>query len=629
MAHDEKVPPESSEIRPSAVPLSTRRRRRRRKSTSGTRFRPFMKSVVLHGLIYSLLYTVFWKCPRHPGSSQLCPIVNTAITKPLTPFYDKSIAPYAEPALERIQMGYATYAEPVVERAASVAKSQYNLYAAPYVTKVEGAIMNQYDDKARPHVEKVVGMARVVYEDKLVPLWKSSQPYISKAQQRANLAAVHSKYVIRQQVGPVVEKMMTRGCELTEVSWAKVVKFYNDVIVVNALQLYFDHVEPAVLRVRDRIFSKVVGDNEDAGDWDDEETDEEGEAESEEDDIESVITSTITRTVSRIATGAITSAYPADAGKQTPEITPPAEPIDPEVAEHQLEIEKDIILWTSKFRTAGKNAVSTFSMDLDALFQSAQESLSKSAEHNLLRAQNDMESIIDAADASQLSVITTILAAKADVVRRHATEAANAVLKDAESIRSSTLDIFKTVTDVGLQELGRKWAFMEGITWQDWKEYRTLKSMADDFAQVIVEIPIDDKVVQSFLGDLDKAVSNWIELVEAKVGKLLEEASLKQAAEKMVSEQLIESTQGVYSAVEKEIPQPGNTELSSSSSSSLSASSSIASASPVSISAPVVPDSSASISSTETLSTSSSSTISSEPSTTSASTSFSSSHDEL
>ncbi|KAK9324514.1 hypothetical protein V1517DRAFT_317221 [Lipomyces orientalis] len=620
MPHDEVVPPESSEIRPSAVPLSTRRRRRRRKSTSGTRFRPFMKSVMLHALTYSLLYTVFWKCPWHPGSSQLCPIVNTVITEPLTPFYDKRIGPYAEPAFERIQIGYATYAEPVVARAASVAKSRYNLYAAPYVTKVEGAIMNQYDDKARPTVEKIVGMAAVVYNDKLVPLWKSSQPYIAQAQQRANLAAVHSKYVIRQQVGPVVEKMMTRGCELTKVSWAKIVKFYNEVIVVNALQLYFDHVEPAVLRVRDRIFSKVVGDNEDTGDWDDDEIDEEREdedEEDEEDDIESVITSTITRTVSRTATASVTTAYPADAGKQTPEITPPAEPIDPDVAEHQFEIEKDIISWTSKFRTAGKNAVSTFSMDLDALFQSAEQSLSKSAEHNLLRAQNDMESIIDTADASQLPVITTILVARADAVRRQAIEAANAVLKDAESIRSSTLDIFKTVTDIGLQELGRKWAFMEGITWQDWKEYRTLKSMADDFAQVIIEIPIDDKVVQNFLSDFDEAVSNWIEVVEAKVAKLLEEAALKQVAEETVSEQLDESTQGVQSAVEKEISQPVNTEALLESSSS------------VLISVPVVPVSSATDSSAETLLTSSSSTVSSETSTTSASASFSYSHDEL
>ncbi|KAK9486119.1 hypothetical protein V1527DRAFT_81031 [Lipomyces starkeyi] len=564
MAHDEQVLRASE----SAVPLRTFRRRRRRKLESGNKFRRFLRTIFLHALIYSLLYTVLWKCPRHPESSELCPIVNK-VTEPFVPFYNTKIAPYVEPALERIQAGYETYAAPGIERAASAAKSQYNVYVAPYVANVESAIKDQYDENARVHVEKLVGLARDVY-DSLIPLWESSQPYITQVLRRAHAVAVYSKYVIGQNAGPIVDKMAAKGSELAKVSWAKVVKFYNDVIVVKSLQLYFDHVEPAVLRVKDRIFLKAFSEDEDVYECDDEncecddyEEGAEGDIENEE-DIESVVTSTITRTISRTAVSSIGSVYSGNAGTQTPEITPPVEHIDPEVAEHQLEIEKDIILWTSKFRTAGKNAVSSLSMEIESLFQSAQDTLLAEAEANLLRAQNEIESIFDTADAAQVPVITTILAAKADAVRAQAVEAANSVLRDAESIRSSTLDIFKTVTDIGLQELGRKWAFMEGITWQDWKEYRTLKSMADDFAQIIVDIPIDDKIVQKFLSDIDEAVAKWIAHAEAKARNELEEAALTKAAEEAAVDQLNESAvEDDHRATNEEIAQTGDTDSSS------------------------------------------------------------------
>ncbi|KAK9388544.1 hypothetical protein V1515DRAFT_597227 [Lipomyces mesembrius] len=600
MAHDEKVPRPSEA---SGVPLRTFRRRRRRKLEPGNKFRLFLRSIFLHALIYSLLYTVLWKCPRHPESSELCPTVNK-VTEPFVPFYNTKIAPYVEPTLERIQQGYETYAEPVVERAASAAKSQYNLYAAPYVTKVESAIKDQYDEKAGVHVEKLVGLARDVYDDNLMPLWESSQPYITQALRRANAVAVYSKYVIRRKAGPVVEKMAAKGSELAKVSWAKVVKFYNDVIVVKSSQLYFDHVELAVLRVKDRIFLKAVSEDEYVCECDDEncECDDYEEAEERdienEEDIDSVVTSTITRTISRTSVSSIGSVYPGNAGTQTPEITPPVKHIDPEVAEHQLEIEKDIISWTSKFRTAGKNAVSSFSMEIDSLFQSAQDTLLTAAEANLLRAQNEIESIFDTADAAQVPAIMTILTAKADAVRAQAAEAASSVLRDAESIRISTLDIFKTVTDVGLQDLGRKWAFMEGITWQDWKEYRTLKSMADDFAQVIDDIPIDDKIVQKFLSNFDEAVTKWIAHTEATARNLLDEAALTKAAEEVAADQLNESVVDDHLAANEEIAQTGDTE----SSSTISVSSS---------SVPDVSDTGASTSIASTLTTSASSSLSS------------------
>ncbi|KAK9237034.1 hypothetical protein V1525DRAFT_361545 [Lipomyces kononenkoae] len=554
------VPSESSDITSSPVPLRTRRRRRRR-SEPRNKLRRALQSIFLHALIYSLLYTVIWKCPRHPESSRLCPAVNK-LTEPFAPFYSSKIAPYAEPAFETMQKSYQAYAQPLLERAASATRSQYDAYGAPYVANLENAIRDQYDDKARAHVEKIMGVASHVYNDNLIPLWEDSQPYITQAQRRANAVAVYSKQVISRQVRPVVHKLAAKGSELAKILWARIVKYYKEVIVVRSLQLYFDHVEPAILRVRDRIFLKAV--SEDDAEYDDNnEEDEEGVSKDEE-DITSVFTSTITKTVSRTIISSTGSSYPDDTAKETPEITPPVQPIDPEVAEHQLEIERDIISWTAKFRTAGKNAVSKFSIEIESLFSSAQEPLVQTAEANLLRAQGDIESIFVAANSAQFPVIMELLAAKADVVRAQAVEAANSVLRDAESIRTSTLDIFKTVTDIGLQELGRKWAFMEDITWEDWKEYRTLKSMADDFSQIIVEIPIDDNIVRKFLAGFDESIARWMAQVEEKVSKIQEEASLNESTEEGVGESAMA---GESAAANEDITPNGDTDLPSLSSS--------------------------------------------------------------
>ncbi|KAK9369446.1 hypothetical protein V1509DRAFT_619441 [Lipomyces kononenkoae] len=571
MAKERKgVPSGSSDIAPSAVPLRTRRRRRR-KSESGNRFRRFLQSMVLHALIYSLLYAIIWKCPRHPESSRLCPAVNQ-VSKPLAPFYNSKIAPYSEPAFETMQKGYQTYTQPLLERAASSARSQYEVYGAPYVANIENAIRDQYDDKARVHVEKIIDLASHFYNDDLIPLWESSRPYIIQAQRRANAFAVYSKHVICRQARPVVDKMVAKGGELAKILWARIVKFYNEVIVVKSLQVYFDHVEPAILRVKDRIFLNDVSQdetecvcNDEICTCDNSEEGEEGDFKDAE-DAHSVITSTVTHTVSRTVSRTIVSSTGSDdTVKQTPEITPPVEPIDPEVAEHQLEIENDIISWTAQFRTAGKNAVSRFSIEIESLFNSAREPLLQAAEANLLRAQGDVESIFDTADSAQFQNIMELLTAQSEALRVQAVEAADAVLRDAESIRSSTLDIFKTVTDIGLQDLGRKWAFMEDITWEDWKEYRTLKAMADDFSQIITEIPIDDNIVRKFLAGFDESVATWMAQVEEKVRKLQEEVALNASAEETI---LVSAVDGDSASADEDVTQAYLTELSSFSSSS-------------------------------------------------------------
>lgn len=45
----------------------------------------------------------------------------------------------------------------------------------------------------------------------------------------------------------------------------------------------------------------------------------------------------------------------------------------------------------------------------------------------------------------------------------------------------STLDILDSIRDLGLQEIGMRWAWMDGVTYKDWAKYHALKAQFEDW----------------------------------------------------------------------------------------------------------------------------------------------------
>jgi hypothetical protein len=52
---------------------------------------------------------------------------------------------------------------------------------------------------------------------------------------------------------------------------------------------------------------------------------------------------------------------------------------------------------------------------------------------------------------------------------------------------NATLDVLNSVRDLGLQEIGMRWAWMEGVTYKDWAKYHALKAQFEDWKNDIYD----------------------------------------------------------------------------------------------------------------------------------------------
>jgi hypothetical protein len=52
----------------------------------------------------------------------------------------------------------------------------------------------------------------------------------------------------------------------------------------------------------------------------------------------------------------------------------------------------------------------------------------------------------------------------------------------------STLEVIDNIRDLGLQEIGMRWAWMEGVTYKDWSNYHSLKKTFDKWRNQVEEV---------------------------------------------------------------------------------------------------------------------------------------------
>lgn len=60
---------------------------------------------------------------------------------------------------------------------------------------------------------------------------------------------------------------------------------------------------------------------------------------------------------------------------------------------------------------------------------------------------------------------------------------------------NSTLDILGNVRDLGLQEIGIRWAWMDGVTYKDWARYHALKAQLEDWRNEIRKVSMNHKSI--------------------------------------------------------------------------------------------------------------------------------------
>jgi len=86
---------------------------------------------------------------------------------------------------------------------------------------------------------------------------------------------------------------------------------------------------------------------------------------------------------------------------------------------------------------------------------------------------------------------------------------------------NSTLDVLNNIRDLGLQEIGIRWAWMDGVTYKDWARYHALKAQLEDWRNEIRSIGMNHKSVAQAKAVASEILGTGMEIAEDTAKELI------------------------------------------------------------------------------------------------------------
>ena len=125
-----------------------------------------------------------------------------------------------------------------------------------------------------------------------------------------------------------------------------------------------------------------------------------------------------------------------------------------------------------------------------------------------------------------------------DQVSRAVRTAAMSIKSNAQSLRSwkqnfvnetrslvnaasvSTLDVLDNIRDLGLQEIGMRWAWMDGVTYKDWEKYHELKKAFDAWRDEVEAVATKHQGLSKSTSAAEELESKGIAIAEEAAKEL-------------------------------------------------------------------------------------------------------------
>ncbi|KAH8726552.1 hypothetical protein GQ44DRAFT_726115 [Phaeosphaeriaceae sp. PMI808] len=503
-------------------PTRPTRPRKPRRSMAGA-----IASIVGRLLTWYFIATVFFRCPSSltslDGSSpRVCAtyLQTRALVAPyLDPYYETYLAPQVEkvtPYVRRFNKEiytptakftadkYATYGAHQVEQARQYANAQWDRSVRPQVQIAQDKVKGQYDLYLRPHVATAAKAASPYYDQtkdslgeiyhlSVLPAYKASLPYLRKAH-------AHGHHVVVNMVFPHVRS----GKDAT-------LAFLMRTVWPQVRVLYGDNVEPQLVRISERL-----GRHRD-----------QQKVESVADAIESqpTVVSVPTKIDPTIASSFASTASPSSTTKagwgvfddffggdaastpsaeiETIKRVATAKRAQPTGEELKEALNEDLRKWQSKFATAadrgaedleqrvdeitkrqidnavmghGRALVVKLEETADSTIASLRNYIKRTVEANSQDAtERDLESAYEECNAKTREFGLAVKDRAQDV---RAWKAAYDQETDAlvHAAVRSTVEVLEKIHGLGLQEVGMRWAWLDGVTYKDWQRYHKLKN---------------------------------------------------------------------------------------------------------------------------------------------------------
>ncbi|PLB47130.1 hypothetical protein P170DRAFT_448811 [Aspergillus steynii IBT 23096] len=449
---------------------------------------------------YALLTPIF-RCPSHlselnDSSPRVCKpylVARSYVEPHIAPYYEAYGAPYVE-----LTRPYArTLNEKVYTPAANVAKWGYDKYGAPAFDQVQQYTQQQWERQVVPHLQSAQDSAFRLYKSDVAPHVERVEIALSPYYQKTNdaLSSVFRGYVLPfcAQSRPFIGKTYTSGQDIltttvmpyAQTSWSSVIYFANSSLWPKITGLYSENVEPQLVKIGQRLASyregkqlrKVVDDVDSSSDQPD------------------PTTSSVKQAESPVTTTA------AEASS-TPKPLSPTEL----AAQTREKIESDLRTWQQKFAVAADKGVEDLEDRIKVIVDSYIDTGAKSHGESLFTALEEVVQHELAGIKQSITLLTEPLPVEEapeeeEVAQANLSsdikQAAITIRDHAHALRqwhrtfdeeierrvsdavNTTLNVLDSIRDLGLQEIGIRWAWMDGVTYKDWEKYYALKAQFD------------------------------------------------------------------------------------------------------------------------------------------------------
>ena len=423
------------------------------------------------------------------------------------PYYKKYAAPHVErarpyasklheqayvPAVTVGKQYYEAYGAPRLEQARTFGQDKWEKTLKPQVDTAQLEAKKRYDSKVAPHVDKASAAAAPyvtasrqnayqVYNKHILPTYGSLYPYIERLYSYGHLVVIET------------------GLPYAQSAWSSTIVFMDRTLWPKLRILYGENVEPQLVRIGERLGRYRDGKK----------------VQAVMDDIDRSSSASASST-SSMSSSAVSTPSTTETATSTSSLTP-----EQETEQTRIKIESDLGNWQDKFSKAADKGMEDLQERVKEITERQIESqvggtgralviqLEETVSSEETKLKKKISAIVKSLpkDASEETI------SEADENLSKATRVAGLAVKDkAQALRSwkesfsrethslisaaskSTLEVIDNIRDLGLQEIGMKWAHMDGVTYKDWSKYHDVKKSFDEWHQKV------DAVAQSHPG---------------------------------------------------------------------------------------------------------------------------------
>ncbi|EKD21228.1 uncharacterized protein L3040_000730 [Drepanopeziza brunnea f. sp. 'multigermtubi'] len=471
-------------------------------------------SIISRILTWYSIITIFFRCP---STVDLLTDSSPKICKPY--FQLRSVvAPHVEPYYNNYAAHYVDAARPYYDsfdkKFISPAKALSQKYGAPRVAQAQAFGQAQWEKNLQPEVQKYQAILKEKYEQNLSQHVNTAITVTSPYYEIAKTSALQTYYELILPTYTAVQPYAIQGYGLannfalntalpySKLAWTTGVLFLDRTVWPQIRILYGENVEPQLVRIRERLgryrdgkkLKAVVEDLDSSTSA----------------SAASATLSSISSSLSSVHVSPTTETSSTEttaSSSEAPVATPPSEK---DVREKAQEIvAHDLKEWQGKFAKAADEGSEDLEERITELSNRMIESQVEGVGAALIV---QLEETIGASLKTLKSRIVSIVSSSKnaeeseDELNTAVRKAGLAIKEKAQAVRTwkqnydrevnelvslaahDTFEILDHIRDLGLQEIGMRWAWTDGITHKDWSKYHTLKTKFDEWRHDVEKV---------------------------------------------------------------------------------------------------------------------------------------------